>query len=86
MLSDSNTPHVFILGDFNANICKTETERRLKELKEFCINEGISLSDVLYCPDNSYIIIVRPTNLFHGGTVLYVQTVPIILIYNIWTD
>ena len=57
VLFDSNTPRVFIPGDFNANICKTETERRHKfdmELKEFCINEGLILSDVLYCSDNSY--------------------------------
>ena len=57
VLSDSNTPYVFIHGVFNANICTTETERRHKfgmELKKFCINESLFLSDVLFCSDNSY--------------------------------
>jgi exonuclease III len=57
IVTDSNSPYVYVLGDYNANICKPETERSHTfgiELKEFCLNEGLVLSDVLFCDDNSY--------------------------------
>ena len=53
-VEESDAPHIAMIGDFNANIQTGANTLFGKELKRFCREELMSVSDNIFCPSNSF--------------------------------
>ena len=53
-VEESDAPYIAMIGDFNANIQTGANTLFGKELKRFCREELMSISDSIFCPSNSF--------------------------------
>ena len=54
IVSQSNTPYVYIIGDFNADICNRTKHRFGEDLYTFIEEEGLVASDLHFLPTKTY--------------------------------
>ena len=60
IISSANTPYIYFLGDFNADIFKAHLFGQ--ELKQFCLDQQLILSDTLYLePSTTYTYMSQQT-------------------------
>ena len=53
-MEESDVPHIAMIGDFNANKQTDANTLFGKELKRFCREELMSISECIFCPSNSF--------------------------------
>lgn len=58
IMSNSNTPYIYVIGDLNSNISNPNS-RFAKELRSFCTKQCMSISDELCLPNDCYTFISK---------------------------